>query len=116
MVDVLSGLLSGSQFGPNVKTFHEPLGPTGIGVFFMAIDIERFMPLRQFRDLMASYAESVKKTKKAKDISQIYLPGEIEREKEKKSLREGIELNESMVSNLNQLLEKVKSPLRLGKE
>jgi LDH2 family malate/lactate/ureidoglycolate dehydrogenase len=116
MVDVLSGLLSGSQFGPNVKTFHEPLGPTGIGVFFMAIDIERFMPLREFMGLMTSYAESVKKTKKAKDVSQIYLPGEIEHEKEKKSLGEGIELNESVVNNLNQLLEKVKSPLRLKKE
>jgi LDH2 family malate/lactate/ureidoglycolate dehydrogenase len=116
MVDVLCGLLSGSQCGPNVKTFHEPLGPTGIGVFFMAIDIERFMPLREFMGLMTSYAESVKKTKKAKDVSQIYLPGEIEREKEKKSLGEGIELGDSVVSNLNQLLEKVKSPLRLKKE
>jgi len=114
MIDVLSGLLSGSQYGPNVKTFHEPLGPTGIGVFFMAIDIERFMPLRQFRDLMTSYVESVKKIKKAKDVQRIYLPGEIELEREKKSLAEGIELSDVVVSNLNQLLEKMKSPLRLS--
>ena len=114
MVDVLSGLLSGSQCGPNVKTFHEPLGPTGIGVFFMAIDIERFMPLCQFRDLMTSYVESVKKIKKAKDVQRIYLPGEIELEKEKKSLAEGIELSDSVASNLNQLLERMKSPLRLS--
>ena len=114
MIDVLSGLLSGSQYGPNVKTFHEPLGPTGIGVFFMAIDIERFMPLRQFRDLMTSYVESVKKTKKAKNVQRIYLPGEIELEREKKSLAEGIELSDLVVSNLNQLLEKMKSPLRLS--
>ncbi len=24
MIDVLAGLLSGSQYGPNAKTFHEP--------------------------------------------------------------------------------------------
>jgi LDH2 family malate/lactate/ureidoglycolate dehydrogenase len=113
MIDILAGLLSGSQYGPNVKTFHELLGPTGIGVFFVAIDIERFMPLHQFRDLMTSYAGSIKKIKKAKDVSRIYLPGEIELEKEKKSLAEGIELSDSVVGNLNQLLEKVKSPLRL---
>ena len=95
MIDVLAGLLSGSQYGPNVKTFHEPLGPTGVGGFFVAIDVERFMPLHQFRDLMTSYAESIKKTKKAKDVSRIYLPGEIELEKEKKSLVEGIELSDS---------------------
>ncbi len=116
MIDVLAGLLSGSQYGPNVKTFHEPLGPTGIGVFFMAIDIQRFMPLHEFRELMTSYVESIKKTKKATDVSRIYLPGEIELEREKKSLAEGIELNDSAVSNLNQLLEKVRSPLRLEED
>jgi L-2-hydroxycarboxylate dehydrogenase (NAD+) len=116
MIDILAGLLSGSQYGPNVKTFHEPLGPTAVGVFFVAIDVERFMPLHQFRDLMTSYAGSIKKVKKAKDVSRIYLPGEIELEKEKKSLAEGIELSDSVVGNLNQLLEKVKSPLRLKEE
>lgn len=114
MIDVLAGLLSGSQYGPNVKTFHEPLGPTGIGAFLLAIDIERFMPLDQFRRLMTSYVESIKKTKKAKDVSRIYLPGEIELEKEKKSLAEGIELSDLVLSNLNQLLERVGSPLRLA--
>ena len=114
MIDVLSGLLSGSQYGPLVKTFHQPLGPTGIGVFLMAVGIERFMPLHQFRELVGSYVESIKKTKKAKGVSQIYLPGEIELEKEKKSFAEGIELDLTVVNSLNQLLEKMKSPLRLS--
>jgi LDH2 family malate/lactate/ureidoglycolate dehydrogenase len=114
MIDILAGLLSGSQYGPKVKTFHQPLGPTGIGVLTMAIDIERFMPLDQFKQLMDSYIESIKKSKKAKGVSRIYLPGEIELEKERKSLAEGIELNESVVSDINQLLEKVKSPIRLS--
>jgi len=116
MIDVLAGLLSGSQYGPEVKTFHQPLGPTGIGVFTMAIDIERFMPLHQFKDLMTSYAKSIKKTKKAKEVSQIYLPGEIELEKEKKSITEGIELDSTVVKSLNELLQKAKSPLRLSEE
>jgi LDH2 family malate/lactate/ureidoglycolate dehydrogenase len=115
MIDVLAGLLSGSQYGPEVKTFHQPLGPTGIGVFTMAIDIERFMPLHQFKDLMTSYAKLIKKTKKAKEVSHIYLPGEIELEKEKQSLKEGIEISPEVAKDLNSLLEKIKSPLRLGK-
>jgi LDH2 family malate/lactate/ureidoglycolate dehydrogenase len=116
MIDVLAGMLSGSSYGPKVKTFHQPLGPTGIGAFTMAIDIERFMPLNQFRQLMESYVESIKQSKKAKGVFRIYLPGEIEFEKEKKSLAEGVRLNDSVVNNLNLLLEKVKSPLRLRKE
>jgi LDH2 family malate/lactate/ureidoglycolate dehydrogenase len=115
MIDVLAGLLSGSQYGPEVKTFHQPLGPTGIGVFTMAIDIERFMPLHQFKDLMTSYAKSIKKTKKAREVSQIYLPGEIELEKEKQSLKEGVEITAEVAKDLDILLEKTKSPLRLGK-
>jgi LDH2 family malate/lactate/ureidoglycolate dehydrogenase len=116
MIDALAGLLSGSRYGPEVKTFHQPLGPTGIGVFTTAIDIERFMPLHQFKALMTSYVGSIKKTKKVKNISQIYLPGEIELEKEEKSITEGIELDLVVVKSLNELLQKVKSPLRLGEE
>ena len=116
MVDALAGLLSGSRYGPEVKTFHQPLGPTGIGVFTTAIDIERFMPLHQFKALMTSYVGSIKKTKKVKNISQIYLPGEIELEKEEKSITEGIELDLVVVKSLNELLQKVKSPLRLGED
>jgi len=115
MIDVLAGLLSGSRYGPEVKTFHQPLGPTGIGVFTMAIDIERFMPLHQFKDLMTSYAKSIKKTRKAKEVSQIYLPGEIELEREKQSLKDGVEISPEVAKDLNLLLEKIKSPLRLGK-
>ena len=81
----------------------------------MAVDIERFMPLHQFKDLMTSYAKSIKKTKKTKEVSQIYLPGEIELEREKQSLKEGVEISAEVAKDLNTLLEKTKSPLRLGK-
>lgn len=116
MIDVLAGVLSGSNYGPNVKTFHQLLGPTGVGVFSMAIDIGRFMPLHEFRRLVQSYTTSIRETKKAEGVSRIYLPGERKSENEKKSLIEGIELNPAMVEMLNQLLEKVDSPLKLGEE
>ena len=114
MIDVLAGMLSGSNYAPNVKTFHQLLGPAGVGVFSMAIDIGRFMPLHQFKRLMQSYTTSIKETKKAEGVSRILLPGEIESEKEKESLIKGIELNPMTVEILNQLLEKMDSPLRLS--
>lgn len=114
MVDILAGVLSGSQYGPNIKTFHEPLGPTGIGILTMAIHIERFMPLEEFKTLINSYSELIRNSRKAKGISRIYLPGEIEREKEEKSLLEGIDLHDSVINELNNLLEEVKSPIRLN--
>lgn len=114
MVDILAGVLSGSQYGPNIKTFHEPLGPTGVGVFTMAIHVERFMPLEEFKTLINSYSELIRNSRKAKGVSRIYLPGEIEREKEEKSLLEGVDLHDSVVNELNNLLEEVKSPIRLN--
>ena len=98
---------------PEVKTFHQPEGPTGVGVCCMAIDVERFMPLQEFKGLVRPYIESIRGSRKAKGVSRIYLPGEIEFEKEKTSLKEGIEINSGTAKDLNQLLEKIKSPLRL---
>jgi LDH2 family malate/lactate/ureidoglycolate dehydrogenase len=116
MVDILAGMLSGSKYGPEVKTFHSPEGPTGVGVCCMAIDVERFMPLREFKGLVQSYIASIRGSRKAKGVSRIYLPGEIEFEKEKTSSEKGIEINPGTAKDLNQLLEKVKSPLRLPQE
>ena len=116
MIDVLAGMLSGSQYGPRVKTFHQPVGPTGIGVCMIAVEIERFMPRDQFTSLMQGYLTSIKESKKAKGTSRIFLPGEIELEREKKSLAEGIDLSAAVVGKLNQLLEKVHSPMRVPGE
>jgi LDH2 family malate/lactate/ureidoglycolate dehydrogenase len=82
----------------------------------MAINIERFMPFKQFGLLMDNYTHSIRKIRKAKGVSRIFLPGEIEFEKEKQSLAEGIEIDHAVADSLNQLLEKVKSPLRLTEE
>jgi LDH2 family malate/lactate/ureidoglycolate dehydrogenase len=113
MIDVLAGLLSGSQYGPGIRTFHQLEGPTGVGVFTMAIEIERFMPLAQFNELFKGYLGAIKSSRKAKGVSRIYLPGEIEYEKEQKGLSEGIEVNPATAGKLNALLEKFGSPLRL---
>jgi LDH2 family malate/lactate/ureidoglycolate dehydrogenase len=64
--------------------------------------------------LIQEYVKTIKEVKKAKDVSRIYLPGEIELEKERQSMAEGVEMTSLVVNDLNQLLEKVKSPLRLS--
>jgi LDH2 family malate/lactate/ureidoglycolate dehydrogenase len=114
MVDVLAGMLSGSKYGSDVKTFHQPEGPTGVGVCCIAIDVEKFMPIENFRSLFRSYTETIKGSRKASGVSRIYLPGEIEAEKERLNLKDGVEINPGTAKDLNDLLEKVKSPLRLS--
>ena len=113
MVDVLAGMLSGAAFGRDIKSFHQLMGPTEVGALTLAINVERFMPLGQFRGLMKGYVDSIRGSRKAKGTARIYLPGEIEAEKEKASRERGIELTAASIEMVNQLLEKLKSPMRL---
>jgi len=113
MVDVLAGMLSGAAFGRDIKSFHQLMGPTEVGALTLAINVERFMPLGQFRGLMKGYLDSIRGSRKAKGTARIYLPGEIEAENEKASRERGIELRPASVELVNQLLEKLNSPMRL---
>jgi LDH2 family malate/lactate/ureidoglycolate dehydrogenase len=113
MVDVLAGMLSGAAFGRDIKSFHQLMGPTEVGALMLAFDVERFMPLGHFRDLMKGYGASIRGSRKAKGTARIYLPGEIESEKEQSSRERGIELKAASIETVNQLLEKLHSPTRL---
>jgi LDH2 family malate/lactate/ureidoglycolate dehydrogenase len=112
-IDLVSGLLSGSSYSRGVKTFHQPEGPTGVGVTLLAIDIARFMPLDTFRSLLAEYGSSIRGSKKAREASRIYLPGEIEAERELASAKNGVEVDEPVCQSLDKLLEKEGLKLRM---
>ena len=113
IVDIIAGMLSGSRFGLEVKTFHELEGATGVGVFCMAIDIKKFYDLDCFCSMVDSYICSIKNLKKVKNVSEVYLPGELEFISEQKSRKEGIKLDSKITESLNDILEKLGSNLKL---
>lgn len=113
-VDIFSGILAGSKYAPNVKSFHATEGATGVGAVLMAIDIQKLMDLDQFSQTMDEYLRSVKSMKKAKFASEIYLPGEIEYNRQAASRETGIELDDQAAGALNRLLEQSGSTRRLG--
>lgn len=112
-VDIMSGMLSGAEYAPNVLSFHTTAGKTGVGATLIAIDIAKFMSLPEFEASMAEYVQSLKGMKKAKQTNEIFLPGEIEHNREVNSLAVGIKLDDKAVSVLNALLEKIGSNKRL---
>jgi LDH2 family malate/lactate/ureidoglycolate dehydrogenase len=113
-IDIISGVLSGSAYAQNLKSFHTLDGSTGVGASIIVINIESFMPLERFKELMAGYIASMKGIKKAKGNDEIYLPGERSQTKEKKSIAEGVSLDDNAVKALNDLLEKIGSETRLS--
>jgi LDH2 family malate/lactate/ureidoglycolate dehydrogenase len=112
-IDLVSGLLSGSKYSRDVKTFHKPEGPTGVGVTLLAIDIARFMPLDAFRSLVGEYGRAICGSAKARGTSRIYLPGEIEAERERGSATKGVEVDEPVCQSLDRLLEKAGLQMRM---
>ena len=116
IVDIIAGMLSGSRFGLEVKTFHKLEGATGVGVFCMAIDINKFYDLDCFCSMIDSYICSIKNLKKVKNVSEVYLPGELEFIREQKSREEGIDLDSKVMKNLNDILEELGNHLRLTPE
>ena len=105
-IDLIAGLLSGSKYGREVLTFHKPLGPTGVGVMTMALDIGSFMALDQFARLVSDHADCIRGSRKAEGVERIYLPGEIEFEREEISRSEGVEMDRHALQSLNRLLGK----------
>ncbi len=104
IIDILCGLLSGSKYGRDILTFHKPLGPTGVGVTLIAIDIARFMPRDRFEALAFDYVQAIRNSKKAKGVDRLFVPGEIEAEKEIQSRTHGIEIDSQLVEKINLLL------------
>ena len=105
--DIVSGILSGACYAPNLRSFHTPEGKTGVGASLIVMDISRFQPPVDFARKMEDYRSNIKGLKKARGFDEIYMPGEIEYNREKQSLKEGISIEDSEISNINKLVESI---------
>ena len=77
MMQVLSSVLSGATFGPTMPPMADPSLSQGHGHFFLALDIEQFIGLAEFRRSMAQMVAEQRAAPLAKGTERIYLPGEI---------------------------------------
>ena len=92
MMDVLAGVLSGSAFGSNVAGPFQSERPGEVGHFVLALNIENFMPLRDFEKRQDELIAELKQNPPAAGFSDICYPGEPEAARCEKAMREGISL------------------------
>jgi len=108
MVDLLCGVLSGSGYGDDVHNLKREV-PEGevpaprVGHFFMALDIERFMPLADFEARAQDFVDRVRESPKALDRERIFLPGEKEEERTRLHTTHGIPLSEVVYGTLRRI-------------
>lgn len=103
-IDILSGVLTGAGYGPSVNNMYDNWAePQNVGHFFIALDIERFMPLASFTERLGHYIEILKAEPKAPGTSEILHAGEVEHRLEAHRRREGIELPDRVADDLRVL-------------
>jgi LDH2 family malate/lactate/ureidoglycolate dehydrogenase len=113
VVDILSAVLSGANYGPWVPPFpaYVPM-PTGIpgkgiGHFFGAMRIDAFRPSGEFKHHMDNWIRRFRSATPAPGQERVLIPGDPEREMEALRLREGIPLLPAVVEDLKNLAEKL---------
>jgi len=111
VVDILSGILSGSGFGKAAGSNDKP---ARIGHFFMTINIGAFRPLEDFKRDMTSLMDELQKAPKAEGQSRIYLAGEKEFEQEDENRTRGVPLLDEVVKGLDQAGREVGVPFDLN--
>jgi LDH2 family malate/lactate/ureidoglycolate dehydrogenase len=107
MMDVFSGVLSGSAFAGHVTNPYDPSKPADVGHFLVAIKPDLFMSVEDFKDRMDYLYSRVVGSDKMAGVPRIYFPGEIEDMSKEKRLRDGIPLVDAEVQALNKEAERV---------
>ncbi|CAK3961024.1 Malate L-lactate dehydrogenase [Lecanosticta acicola] len=107
MMDVFSGVLSGSAFAGHVTNPYDPSKPADVGHFLIAIKPDLFMSLDDFRERMDYLYKRVVESDKMAGVDRIYFPGEIEQITEESRRKSGIPYVEAEVNALNEEADRV---------
>lgn len=108
-VEVLCSLLSGGNFLTKVGGPGKP-EPTGVSHFFMAINIESFRPVFDFKESMDEMIDLLKKSPLAVGRDEILVAGEKEFEYAKYNREHGVPLIKPIVDDLRKEGERVGVP------
>lgn len=109
MVDILSAVLSGANWGPYTTPFTmqqampERSVGKGIGHFFGAMQIDGFIEADEFKRQIDDWIRTFRKTKAAPGTDGPLIPGDPEREAEKLRKVKGIPLIKAVVDDLTEI-------------
>jgi len=114
MVDILSAVLSGANYGPWAPPFVSFLEPSkdpvgeGLGHFFGAMRVDAFRPADDFKKHMDNWIQRFRNSESANPSQPVVIPGDPEREKEKERSTNGIPVLASVEKDLQELARRFK--------
>ncbi len=110
LVDIFSGVLSGSAFSTHVGS---KTAPSNVGHFFGAVRVDAFRDVADFKRDMDQLLEELKNAPKAEGHDRIYIHGEKEFELADRYAQEGVPVMEEVVKGLKEVGDKVGLPFDL---
>jgi LDH2 family malate/lactate/ureidoglycolate dehydrogenase len=111
MVDLLTGVLTDSNYGPRVKTIDQDAEPSGVAHSFMAIKLSAFTDIAAFNSRMEEYVGRIKSSKMAMGSEAIYLPGELEHLRMQERKEKGIPLQVKVMQELKTIGNELDIPI-----
>lgn len=103
MVDMLSGVLTGSGFLSAVKSPYKTAEKSNCGHLMVAMNIEAFQPRDQFNTRMEDFIREIKSVPTAEGHDEVFYPGEIEANNDLRYRREGLLLPEDTLADLRRI-------------
>lgn len=113
VVDILSAVLSGANYGPWVPPFVAFIDPApnpvgeGLGHFFGAMRIDAFRDGEVFKEHMDNWIERFRASETVDADKKVLIPGDPEREIAEHRLKHGIDLLDAVVDDLETIGEKL---------
>jgi L-2-hydroxycarboxylate dehydrogenase (NAD+) len=120
MVDILTAVLSGANWGPFAPPFalfeetpEQSVGK-GIGHFFGAMEIDGFSDVEVFKKRIDHWIEVFRSTKPAPGHGAVLIPGDPEHEAESIRTKYGIPVIEAVVNNLKEISVMTRVPFEVA--
>jgi uncharacterized oxidoreductase len=111
VVEVLAGILSGAG------SVNPHPGPEEMnGIFILALDPARFVPLDQFRSQVDRLTAYVKTSRPMPGVGPVHIPGERSREEGERRRRQGVALNQQTWERLAGVLRDLGLPAEIPSE
>jgi L-2-hydroxycarboxylate dehydrogenase (NAD+) len=113
--EMLTAVLTGGKKTREIKSLYEEdkSGIQGTCHTFMALDPDCFIGKEAFKEEMDGYIKSIKESGKARNSTEILMPGEPELRTETERLKEGIPLSQATIKELAALGESLGIPFPL---
>jgi LDH2 family malate/lactate/ureidoglycolate dehydrogenase len=103
MVDMLSGVLTGSGFLSAVHSPYKTAEKSNCGHLMVAMNVTAFQPLAEFNERMERFIAEIKSVPLAKGYDEVFYPGEIEAGNDARNRKEGLLFPDDTLADLKRI-------------